>query len=154
MSNGKEHAGRVGWLIGQLQSVEFLLRWWLAKNEGLDVRLPRYAGEVLAETPFTDYRSLGALIASYNSQLKKDEAKFRVDEVIVDIRDALAHGRILAMEGEEHLVLFRFERPENGKVRTRAITALSEKQVADDIELAEMQYKRVLECGTQRGYFH
>ena len=154
MSNGKEHAQRVGWLMGQLQSTEFMLRWWLTKHQGRDVVLPRYVGDTLAETPITDYRSLGALIASYNSQLKKEEAKFRVDDAIVDVRDALAHGRILAVGGEKNLTLFRFERPENGKVRTQAITELSEDQLVTDIELAEAQFKRVLECGTARGYFH
>jgi hypothetical protein len=153
MNDSDQHAKTVGQLIGQLQSVEFLLRWWLAKLEDLDVELPHYVGQILSETPITDYRSLSQLIASYNSQLCKTESGYQVDTRIVDLRDALAHGRVLALDGENYLTLYRFDRPVSGQVNTRAITALSAEALAADIELVVVQFTRVLDCGTKRGYF-
>jgi hypothetical protein len=47
-SGAGQHAELVGWLMGQLQSIEFLLRWWLAKLEGLDVVLPQHVNQILA----------------------------------------------------------------------------------------------------------
>lgn len=154
MEDAEKHAQDIGRIVGQLQSIEFLLRWWLAKRNGHEIVLPSHVGQVLNVTPVTDYRTMGQLIKAYNSQLNAEEANYQLDMKIVEIRDALAHGRVLAIGDEAFLTLYRFSKPTNGQVETTAITSLSNEALAADIDMLQAEFVRLLECGSKRDYFH
>jgi hypothetical protein len=153
----KEEADRqfryLGRILSELQSIEYLLRWWLAIAGGKEVILPSHVGQQLAESPITDYRSLRPLIDDYNSRLNSNEGPYRLDAQIVDIRDALAHGRILAISEEPFFTLYRFSKPVDGRVQTIAIKLLSNDTLEGDVAFLDQQFHRILECATARGYF-
>jgi hypothetical protein len=154
VEKSQAHNSRIGNIFGWLQSIEFLLRWWLTKHAGRDVILPTYVGQVLDKTPLTDYRSLGALLADYNAQLTAAEMSSLLDPAIVEIRDSHAHGRPLALEADEHMTLYRFGIPADGKVETTAMKPLSPEVLEAELDLLREQWGRVHKCGMARGYFH
>ena len=74
--------------------------------EGADV----YAypvGTDLPENEFTGYDTLGQLIDKYNDQATRRGLQL-VDKTLVEIRDALAHGRVSAAEQNDNLKLLNF----------------------------------------------
>jgi hypothetical protein len=143
----------LGRIVSELQSIEYLLRWWLAIAGGNEVILPSYVGEQLAESPITDYRSLRALINDYNSRLNSNEVPYRLDTQTVDIRDALAHGRILAISEEPFFTLYRFSKPIDGRVEAIAMKLLSNDTLESDVAFLDQKFHRILECATARDYF-
>jgi len=150
----QKRVSQIGSIVGWLQSIEFLLRWWLARHGGHDIVLPTHLGQVMESTPITDYRSLGQLVSAYNGQLSAEEAAYCLDPQIVEIRDAHAHGRSLAIEGENFLTLYRFSPPRDGKVTTIGMKALTPEVLEAEMDLLRDQWSLLHACGTTRGYFH
>ena len=88
----------LGSLIQQLLALEFGLRLCLAKNEtcgASPVVFPVHAipGDAVPLSAITDYSTLGALIDRYNSWAK-DQGKREISTRFVELRDAIAHGRL------------------------------------------------------------
>ena len=148
--NLDEHARHLGGLIGNLQSLEFLLRIALSKLPGARARgVP--SGEdfylspvdsLLPENDLTSYDSLGDLISKFNKEMDK-QGKLKIDESLVAIRDALAHGRVSASVSDETLRLLKFDKPQDGRVRVVFNEELSEEwfmrhksRVRDAIDIA------------------
>ncbi len=65
------------------------------------------------KTALTDYSTLGQLIDRYNRIVASTYPKLALDSSIVDLRDALAHGRISTIDTKQSLVLLKFDRPSN-----------------------------------------
>ena len=115
---------RLGKLVSNLQSLEFILRAYLQQlpnsrpfgiHEGEDI----YQYSVGSELPvneITSWDSLGQLIDKHN-QWAVTQGEEEIDESIVELRDALAHGRVSASSPNDSLRLLKFSRPVNGKVR-------------------------------------
>jgi hypothetical protein len=127
-----DHARHLGGLIGNFQSLEFLLRIFLSKMPGARPCSAPYGaiylspvGTELPENDITSYDTLGQLIAKFNSEADRQRCT-RIDDGLVAIRDALAHGRVSASEVDEHLRLLKFNKPQNGKVRVVFNEELSE----------------------------
>lgn len=128
-----EHARHLGGLIGNLQSLEFLLRIALSKLPGARGRgvlsgQDFYLSPVdsfLPENDLTSYDSLGELISKFNKEMDK-QGKLKIDESLVAIRDALAHGRVSASAPDETLRLLKFDKPQDGRVRVVFNEELSE----------------------------
>lgn len=116
----------------------------MALRKFLAVRDPRLAlhgeqsfdalviGDVVGETPFTDYASLGSLIGQFN-KLVPDQR--RIDPKLVDLRDALAHGRVWSLDGNFPLRLLKFDKPSNGTVRVTWATTLTEEWLHEQRDL-------------------
>ena len=79
------------------------------------------AGDELGESALTSWDSLTALIATYN----RYNPNAAVPEDIGELRDALAHGRVLTDSPDTNLRLIRFGKPRNGRVAVERIEALS-----------------------------
>ena len=118
-----QHAFHLGSLLANLQSLEFILRAYFASLQnaatiglphGVDVYTVPVGG-TLPESPFTNYDTLGQLIAKYN-ELARQQDRQELDTSLVEVRDALAHGRISAAATEETLRLIKFSKPKNGIV--------------------------------------
>ncbi len=114
----------------------------------------RFVGELLPVTPITDYRSVGQLIDAYNANLATDEIQYAIDEQVVVIRDRLAHGRILGAVGDDHMTLFRFNRPANGRVQTTMMRALTSDALDGDVAFLQAQFQNVWQCGVARQIWH
>ena len=127
------HAKYLGSLIGNFHSLEFILRAFLQKlpsarpyglPEGTDV----YAfgvGRELPENEMTSYDSLGQLIDKYNNEMRKRKEK-ELDQTLVEIRDALAHGRVSAEQPDRPLRLVKFSKPSQGRVKVTFNEIMSE----------------------------
>jgi hypothetical protein len=122
--NGDEHVQRLGKVVGNLQSLEFALRGALANmhgsrkvhpDHGVDV-LAFPVGSVVPESDLTDYASLGKLVEMFNLGALASGGR-TVNTHVVELRDALAHGRTYTHNREFPLRLVKFDKPRDGKVR-------------------------------------
>jgi hypothetical protein len=131
--NLEEYATRLGRLAGNLQSLEFVLRAYLyAQQSPPHIPFPAgrslesfAVGDMVEENALTDYSTLGSLIERYNSLVRATHAHLCVDSSIVDIRDALAHGRISAADPSPQPLLLKFDRPANGFARVSFVQTLT-----------------------------
>jgi len=119
-----DHVRHLGGLIAYFQSLEFVLRAFLQKSAsarpfGMSAGADIYSypvGADLPENEFTSFDSLGQLIDKYNNEVEKLGLQ-PIDKTLVEIRDALAHGRVSAALPDDNLRLLKFSKPANGRVR-------------------------------------
>jgi len=120
----EEYAQHLGGLLANFQSLEFVLRAFLqglpaARPFGFPHGTDLYSLPVGSDAPeneFTSYDTLGQLIFSYNKEMQS-RGRALVDASLVDVRDALAHGRISAAAPGDTLRLLKFSRAQHGRVR-------------------------------------
>lgn len=119
----REHAKRVGEIVVNLQSFEFLLRRFLfgVRHEQAERRYENLAvGDVVNENSITNYHGLGRLIKDYNTYVSKSNPGLKLPRNdLVNLRDALAHGRIYSATPDGDCVLLKFSKPVGG--RTKAV---------------------------------
>jgi hypothetical protein len=118
------HAFHLGGLVGNLQSLEIMIRFHLSAlpsarpigvGYGIDVfSFP--VGTTLDESDLTSYESLGELIDRYNSHAVAEQTPI-LDRTLVRLRDAIAHGRVSAVAPSDELRLIKFGPARKGKVR-------------------------------------
>lgn len=128
-----EHARHLGGLLGNLQSLEFLLRGFLnrrpdARPIGVPHGFDLYAATVgteLPESDITSFDTLTQLIAKFNEEMRQRGAPL-LDASVVELRDALPHGRVSAALPDEHLRLLKFSKPAHGMVRVTFNEVLTE----------------------------
>ena len=112
----------LGKTLANLQSLEFLLRLFLHNTQHPEPKwlekgpTEMVVGDIVAETPLTDWSSLGVLIDRYNGAVG-EQSPLKVSRSVVDLRDALAHGRMFMPSMDEPPVLIRFEKPSGGRTR-------------------------------------
>ena len=122
--NFEEHAQHLGSLVAHLHSLEFILRAYLCGQKGPKaVGLPHGAdiyslpvGVEVPESDLTSYDTLERLIKKVNASMTS-RVLTGLDLDIVTLRDAIAHGRVSAAEGDGHQRLLKFEKPVGGKAR-------------------------------------
>ena len=146
-----EHALHLGGLLGNFHSLEFLLRVFLSKlpgaqpigvPPGTDIYLSPI-GTLLPVSDVTSYDSLGQLLQKFNTQMQL-QGRTELDVTLVDLRDALAHGRASAAMVEDSLRVVKFDKPQAGSVRVAFNAIMSEQWFVE-------QKKRVYEA-LQRVY--
>jgi len=141
-----EHTLMMGRLLVSFQCLEYALRSFLYERcdppheplaSGMDLNTMSF-GDVVPENAITRWDSLTQLIKRYNRAVR--DMQWTVDPGLVDLRDALAHGRMAASVVEGHFALVKFTRPYGGRVEVGFREKLSR-------EWLENQVKRVLaEC--------
>lgn len=110
-SESKKHEENLGKLLANLQSLELLLRENLSERFDEDDHDNIFVLEVGDSTSvnfFSNYDSLGQLMKKYNRECPNDAT---VPNWILDIRDALAHGRIASDKQKGLLNLVKFSKP-------------------------------------------
>ncbi len=147
-----DHALRLGKLLGNLQSLEVLLRLYLQKasptsKPGKSKKLSYWElgeGDEVDEDEFTNFDSLGQLIKKYNDQIAQTEPTLSVDMQIVDIRNLLVHGRV-AGTGEDTttLKILKFTKPNSGKAVVTASVLMEERWFDTNIALCRNQINSV-----------
>lgn len=136
----KEYAYHLGSLLVNFQSLEFVLRAFLYQHQntqsmGIPDGQDMYAtpiGGKLRENAFTNYDSLGALIKKFNASAASN-AESNIDESLVDIRDALAHGRASAAQPTDTMRILKFSKPEKGNVTVTFNAVLSKEWFVEQI---------------------
>jgi hypothetical protein len=117
-----EHATQLGKVIGNLLSLEYLLRLYLYDRALITPHEPFPKGFKLEATSvgsgvphnaLTSYDSLKQLIKLYNVYVP---AQLKLDESLVNLRDAIAHGRVSAPAKDAPLKLMKFSDPRRGPI--------------------------------------
>ena len=141
----------VGGIVGNLLSLEFLMRFLLVQTESPIEPMPVFdelkAGDHVAEGTFTNYESLGDVIARTNAYLEAHGIGERVDPSIVGIRDALAHGRKVFADKNGPATLVKFGRPRHGTVLVQAVFTLTEDELRLLTERIYGEIKKVIAAG-------
>ena len=123
----QEYHDSVGKLIANLQSLEFLLRAFLATiydtdSNGLIPGMPKnmydlQVGDMVPINYLTNYYHLGQIIDKYNEYLKPKDVSFLIDrDSIVGLRDALAHGRVSGVSPHPPLRIIKFDKPDKQNI--------------------------------------
>lgn len=133
-----EHARHLGGLLVNLQSLEFLLRGFLNRlpgarpigtSQGFDVYAAPVGSE-LSESDITSHDTLGQLVGKFDDEMKRRGSPL-LDGSVVELRDALGHGRVSAALPDEHLRLLKFSKPVGGKVRVTFNEVMTEQWFKD-----------------------
>ncbi|CAM2340116.1 hypothetical protein [Burkholderia vietnamiensis] len=106
----------MGALFMNLAGLEAAIRLFLSWQVAGEGQWLADAGDTVPKGPLTDYRSLGGVIADFNEIAAREGLDIRIDPSIVDLRDALAHGRIMMHPDEQFPRLVKFGRPAEGRV--------------------------------------
>lgn len=122
--NVEEHARNIGGLITNLHSLELQIRCLLSlanfpEASGMPIghKLADLAvGSEYTAGAFTNYDSLRQLIVAFNDLADRRSLK-TLSMAIVELRDALAHGRCIADPGEPCFRLIKFSPVRNGRVK-------------------------------------
>lgn len=120
------HCQNLGSLLANFQSIEFTIRATLSElpsaslcGIALGKNIYDYkVGDEFDLCPITDYSSLSELIRAFNVAANKYGWE-TIDTKLVDIRDALAHGRVaIAYDSNHNPFLMKFSKPSKitGKV--------------------------------------
>ena len=122
-----QHPLNLGKLLVNLQSIEFVIRAFLLKTEELSgspfIKFKDLnelsEGDEVPENAFTNYDNLRQLIEKYNDNPKIRAAGLCIDKNLVDIRDAISHGRVSALIPSPPFRLLIFEKPENNRTKVK-----------------------------------
>lgn len=152
--DNRVHAENLGGLLGNLHSLEFTIRLCLAQQPGSPA-CNRYTddfrnapvGTQISDSEMSNFATLGQLIKKFNDIFRQSGAT--VDPSIVDLRDALAHGRVFAGPDDNYFRIIKFEKPVNGKARvsynqvmTEAWFTESKRRVSEAVTTVAQQIGR------------
>ncbi len=148
----EDHALGIGKIIGNLQSFEFLTRAFLAEANRQKLELPSAETTELPETYITNRSSLRQIIEKYNETLSPSEQKYRVDPQVTEIRDAIAHGRLLANSTTPPLTLYKFANVNAASIPIVYRAAVDADWIESQRKLIYAQMQHVLSCARERQY--
>jgi hypothetical protein len=148
----EDHTKSVGAIVTNLQALETVLRYFLLRANAQQPDFPKPGAKDTSITYLTDYRSLRALIRSYNEKLTEAETKYAIDlEAVVKIRDAFAHGRLVTTT-ELPATLWRFGQPVNGRVPIEFCEVLTLDYMTKAWKMIDSERGKVVECFKSRRY--
>lgn len=148
----EEHTQGVGAVITNLQALETVIRYFLARRYGQDIQFPKVGEEEAAENYLTRWVGLDKLAKNYNGALTEEEAKFKVDRnEVVRIRDAFAHGRLLTST-EIPARLWKFSHAKQGKVKVEFNEELTPDWLKKTYLMIDGERQKVVDCFKARGY--
>ena len=150
--DGSQHLIGLGKIVGNLHSLELAVRAFLCEEAGENMGFPSFALGLGPLTHLTNFMSLGELIKTYNSKLTASERAFIVDDSVVTIRDAIAHGRLTTLSRDFPLTLYRFAKPQAGGVPIEFVDVVSEQWLDQKRQLIFDQIEKIPQCAKMRGY--
>lgn len=146
----EEHPKQLGKLIGNLHTIEELARFWLAINEAGSLEatrpeLPKIKeGDLVDITPLSGPESLKPILEKYNKHIPKNCPDLKVDvDTIVNLRDALAHGRVFGFGDPQNasltpLRLIKFAKnAKNKKVKVELCADMTDEWFTENIQILE-----------------
>jgi hypothetical protein len=148
----EEHTQGIGAVITNLQALETVVRYFLARRHEQDIQFPNIGDEEAAENYLTRWVGLDKLAKNYNGALTAEEAKFKVQrEEVVRIRDAFAHGRLLT-SAQIPARLWKFSQARQGKVRVEFSEELTPEWLKKTWLMIDGERQKVMDCFKARGY--
>ena len=111
------HALAFGSLMGNILSLEFLLRLFLLKNEGnSEDSFPEWGkfhelkeGDSITLNAFTRDKYFSNVVQKYNKDSRIEKRGLAINNTLVDLRNALAHGMISGLNPSPPLRLLHFD---------------------------------------------
>ena len=137
----REYEVSLGRLFTNMLSLEMLLRLYLfSKESAPESRNFDFGslkeGDNVPENYFTDTCGLRHLIEKYNTYCKKNFSELKVDPDLADIRNALAHGRVLSSDPNfSKTQLFNFVSDKEGQIRLAFIALMTKDWFTKQIKL-------------------
>jgi len=150
----QEFNSQVGAIVMNLQAIETAIRFFFYKKNGETSSFPKPGGKETPSSSLTAYRELGKWVRKFNSSLTKEEVpKYGITNNIVEIRDAIAHGRLVAPQPPGlPYTLWKFGQAVNGISPVRFCEILTAEWLAATVKLLDSEIIKVLECHKARGY--
>ena len=149
----KDHCLRIGYIHTNLAALESALRFLLLKANKETFTSPKPEDTDAPVNHITNFKSLSWLIKEYNSKLDSSEStQFALDEEFVRIRDALAHGRLVAPMNNYPLTLWKFGPPKSGRVSIEYNEVLTVDWLDKTWKMINQQKELVTACSKKRGY--
>jgi hypothetical protein len=151
-----KYATLTGRLLVSFQCLEFALRAFLYGRgdppheplpPGIDLNTVNF-GDIVPENAMTRWDSLTHLIKRYNRSI--NDPQFAVDLSLVELRDALAHGRIAASFSGPNLTLIKFTRPYAGRVEVGYREELTQEWLASQIQRVLAACEKVARAASSR----
>lgn len=141
-------ATNLGKIVGSLLSLEMGARLAIVKlderaDKQFQTQLPQVkAGDFVEINAFTNSDDLMQTLEKFN---KYASLNCRLDiKQIVNLRDAVAHGRIFGYDSMEHLRLLKFSRKANaGKVSVELVQDMTDEWFMQSIRLLESAFEKV-----------
>lgn len=99
-------------------------------------------GDRVVENRLTNHDALGKVIASYNQAVQSIDTTLAVDVRIVELRDAIAHGRVLAEHAARPLRLFKFSQAADGQVTVTDLLVLTDQWFRDQRRFVYAQIEK------------
>lgn len=72
---------------------------------------PLRVGQVVPKATYSAYDSLNGLLKSFNAVVKEKHEHLSLDPALIELRDALAHGRVWSEALQPPLQLLKFSKP-------------------------------------------
>ena len=148
----EEHTLNLGKLIVNLHSLEFSLRVFLCEAHKESFLIPNIGQKSVTETHLTNYDSLGQLIGKYNEIVTSANAQFLVDTSVVELRDAIAHGRVMSRTQNPPLRIFKFNKPNSGLVDVTYDQTMDQQWYDDSRRFVYDQNEKVRDYGKRLGF--
>jgi hypothetical protein len=148
----KDHTQLMGAIVTNLQALETVLRYHSMGPKARDVQFPTVGALDVVENDLTNWLSLGKLVKRFNNSLKPDEQQFKIDSQVVIIRDAFAHGRLVTTEEKLPFRLWKFGKPENGRVPVEFYKELTVEWLTETRDMILTEKQKVVDCFKARGY--
>ena len=146
-----EHCQLVGAIITNLQALETHLRYFLLKAHDQPVAFPKSGDKQVAHNFPTNRKSLNALIDEYNAGLRNGEGEFSVERSLVDVRDAIAHGRLVTSDVFP-ATLWKFSKEKNGHVQIDFSEVLTREWLVAMRNKVDKEREKVLNLFKVRNY--
>jgi hypothetical protein len=145
----------IGRIVTNLQSLEFVLRLFLCETVGPNDPGLRYdqlaVGDRVQENPLTEYPGLESVVKRVNRHLEEHREADRIDPSLVDLRDELAHGRVMGLSLQGPWRLLKFSPPENHTVRVEEAVDLTPEWLALQIQRTYGELQKVIRLSQKLG---
>lgn len=152
MDDFDSHALGMGRILANLQAIESILRLTLYELGGEVGGLPEFGEKIAGLNRVTEFSSMGELVKDYNKLAKKLDTKMEVNWEIVELRDALAHGRIWQKEGDKYLRIIKFgKQDKNGKVKVEYDAYMSPDWHVKGLRMATIEMKKIVAFSKANG---
>lgn len=145
----EEYTFGVGKLIVNLHSFEFALRAFLWNREGGSSWAfleSLCEGDTVPENAFTNYDTLGQLIIKYNAFVSSRFPNLQINPSLVDLRDALAHGRVASSVPSPPLRLLKFGKPAGGNVNVTHSIVVDDAWLSEQKTRVRLQLEKIMEA--------
>jgi hypothetical protein len=159
MNQLEEVANKIGMVVINLLGLEYILRAFLysisnqdKKEQGFSLDPKKLAGGgYVPENYFTNFDSLKKLIDNVNAKLKSRGITEQIDGSVVELRDAIAHGRLSSDSTNAPLYILKFDRPKSGRAMVTTCIEVTPEWLTLQVQHVWDERQKVVRIGQSIG---